>query len=168
MKRNLIILIISLFLSGCQTPPATVDPVIVQNTAQALANIIVAKTQAAWSSPTTAATATFLPTSTITNTPTNVATSTPSNTPTATMPPPPTIDVRYGSKDDGFYLVNIDIAPGVWRSTGTRDNCYWATTSKGGGINDNHFGMSGGTALITSGDFQVEFTGCGVWEYLGQ
>ena len=71
-------------------------------------------------------------------------------------------------KGDGFYLINIDIAPGIWRSTGTGDSCYWAVTDRTGDIIDNHFGMAGGTAYIPATGFQVEFDDCGIWEYLGQ
>ena len=95
-------------------------------------------------------------TPTLTNTPT--ITSTPTNTPN-----PLTKD-----KKNGFYLVGIDIAPGLWRSTGNSDGCYWALTSKTGDIIDNHFGMSGGTMFIVAFAFQVELEDCGTWVYLGQ
>jgi hypothetical protein len=71
-------------------------------------------------------------------------------------------------KTDGFYLVNIDIAPGVWRSHGTSDDCYWATTTKTGDIIANHFGMAGGTAYISVNAYQVEFSRCGLWTYLSE
>ena len=67
---------------------------------------------------------------------------------------------------DGFYLVGVDIAPGVWRSTGGGDSCYWATTSKTGEIIKNHFGMAGGTAYISPSAYQVEFSNCGIWLFL--
>jgi len=69
-------------------------------------------------------------------------------------------------KGDGFYLVNVDIAPGVWRSTGSGDGCYWSTTTKTGDIIDNHFGMSGGTTFISPSTFQVELNGCGTWVFV--
>lgn len=106
------------------------------------------------------------------NTPT--VTPTPSNTPTVT--PTPNVaqtataqawDRMTSNKGSGFYLVNVDIAPGLWRSRGTRDDCYWSLNTKTGDIIDNHFGMSGGTAYIGSYVFQVEFDDCGSWEYMG-
>src|SRR5688572_17427405 len=120
---------------------------------------------------------------TVTPTPTPLMTPTPSNTPTitptATDTPLPTNTPNaaqtstaeaFGElvepKGDGFYLVNVDIAPGVWRSNGTGDGCYWATTRQTGSIIDNHFGASGGTAYIAASAFQVEFDDCGTWEYL--
>jgi hypothetical protein len=107
------------------------------------------------------------------NTPT--ITPTPSNTPLPTATPnvaqtatAQAWEQLTRNKGDGFYLVNVDIAPGLWRSLGNGDSCYWATTTRTGDIIDNHFGMAGGTAYIGSYAFQVEFDGCGPWEYLGQ
>jgi hypothetical protein len=71
----------------------------------------------------------------------------------------------YGNKGDGFYVVNMDIAPGIWRSTGTGDDCYWEVTQANGDIIDNHFGMSGGTVYITPTAFQVQFEDCGEWVF---
>lgn len=120
-------------------------------------------------------------TPTATNTPlfTPTITLTPSNTPTPTRTPTetPTPNVAKTATaqafarltkpfGDGFYLVNVDIAPGVWRSTAGSDGCYWARTSVTGDIQDNHFGLSGGTANIRAGDFQFETKGCGRWEFL--
>lgn len=70
------------------------------------------------------------------------------------------------NKGDGFYLVNIDIAPGVWRSTGAGDSCYWSITTKTGDIIENHFGMAGGTMYVSPNAFQVEVNRCGTWEYI--
>jgi len=116
-------------------------------------------------------TSTPLFTSTITLTPT--ITNTPTQTPTFTITPnaTQTADARVQEslkhdKGNGFFLVNIDIAPGVWRSNGSGDSCYWATTTKTGSIIDNHFGMSGGTAYISPSAFQVEFKDCGTWTFL--
>ena len=71
-------------------------------------------------------------------------------------------------RDDGFYLVGIDIAPGVWRSQGTGTSCYWQRSTKTGGIIDNHYGQSGGTIYIAASDFQIQFKGCGTWIYMGK
>jgi len=101
------------------------------------------------------------------NTPTITPTPTNTGTPTATPNTTQTAQAKLREdKEDGFYLVNVDIAPGVWRSTGSGDNCYWATTAKTGDIIDNHFGLAGGTAFISPNTFQVEFNGCGTWVFV--
>jgi len=113
--------------------------------------------------PTYTPTPLFTPT--ITSTPTN--TGTPTATANATQTAQAKLTERLREdKGDGFYLVNVDIAPGIWRSTGKSDKCYWATTTKTGDIIDNHFGMSGGTAFIAPNAFQVEFNGCGIWTFI--
>ncbi len=70
-------------------------------------------------------------------------------------------------KSDGFYTVNVEIAPGRWRSTGTSDACYWARLNENQDIVENHFGLSGGTLIIPEGDYEIAFEGCGTWRYLG-
>ena len=111
-------------------------------------------------------TATPKNTPTITLTPANIltATATPNLAQTATVQ---AREQMTSNKGNGFYLVNVDIAPGLWRSHGTRDDCYWSLNTKTGDIIDNHFGMSGGTVYIGSHVFQVEFNDCGSWEYMG-
>lgn len=98
---------------------------------------------------------------------TATGTPTPEFTPTLTNTPEPTKDPTMTDKWDGFYLVGMDIAPGVWRSNGNNDNCYWAVTTKTGDILDNHFGMAGGTMYISTNGFQVELKHCGIWTYMG-
>lgn len=94
-------------------------------------------------------------TSTITLTPTN------SPTPTATEDPTKT------NKGPGFYLVGDEISPGVWRSLGSSDSCYWSITNQTGDIIKNHFGMAGGTMYIPQSGFQVELDrDCGNWEFI--
>jgi len=103
------------------------------------------------------------PTETYTPEFTPTITQTPTNTPTIT----PTQDKLKTDKGSGFYLVGIDIAPGVWRSNGTADDCYWEVSSTTGDIIDNHFGMSGGTMYIPISAFQVELDPeCGSWTFL--
>lgn len=116
-------------------------------------------------------TSTPLYTPTITSTPTNTATQTDTPTPTKTPNATQTAQAQLtaklcADKGDGFYLVNVDIAPGVWRSTGTGDRCYWATTTKTGSFINIHYGMAGRTAYISPSDFQVEFNGCGKWTFI--
>lgn len=104
-------------------------------------------------------------TPTITPTPTNtpLPTKTPNKALTATAS---ALAALRSPKGDGFYLVGVDIAPGVWRSTAGSDNCYWETTRANGNIIRNHFGTSGGTAYVGPSDFQVRFKNCGRWEWL--
>jgi hypothetical protein len=116
-------------------------------------------------------------TPTITPTPTDTATAT--ITPTATSTPKPTptpnvaqtataeaLGVLVSPKSSGFYLVGVDIHPGKWHSTGTGDGCYWARTDSNQNLLDNHFGLAGGTVNVRPTDFEVEFDGCGKWEYV--
>lgn len=92
----------------------------------------------------------------------------PSQTPVPSSTPRPTAtqDPTRRSRSDGFYLVGSEISPGLWRSTGTGDSCYWETTSRTGDINNNHFGMAGGTMYVRPSDFQVRLEGCGTWQFL--
>jgi hypothetical protein len=110
-------------------------------------------------------TPTPLYTPTITSTPTN--TFTPTNTPNATQTAEALLLAKLREdKGNGLYLVKIDIAPGVWRSNGANDDCYWSLTTRTGDIIDNYFGMAGGTAYISPTAFQVEFNDCGTWVFL--
>ena len=118
-------------------------------------------------------TATLTPTPRYTPTITPTATITPTvtitTTPTDTMTPTVTISPLVTTKSPGFYLVGLEIAPGVWRSNGSGDGCYWAITNRTGDILTNFYGMAGGTLYVPSDGFQVELQrGCGDWEYLGQ
>jgi len=71
-------------------------------------------------------------------------------------------------KGDGFYTVGVEIAPGMWRSTGTSTSCYWARLDDHQNTLDNHFGDAGGTVTILASDYEVSFNDCGAWEYAGQ
>jgi hypothetical protein len=79
----------------------------------------------------------------------------------------PTPNPLQRDKSDGFYLVGVEIAPGVWRSQGNSDNCYWSINTRTGDIIKNYFGMAGGTMYIPSTAFQVTLQDCGNWVYLG-
>lgn len=103
---------------------------------------------------------------TATFTPTPEFTPSQTSTPTDTPTPAPTIDSLKMRRGDGFYLVGVDIAPGVWRSDGTGEMCYWQTSKAEGQIIDNHFGMAGGTAYISPTAFEVRFQDCGNWTWL--
>ena len=69
-------------------------------------------------------------------------------------------------KQDGFYLVGIDIMPGRWETTGSNSDCFWARTDVAGDTLDNHFGQAGGTITVHETDFQVEFNNCGIVVYV--
>jgi hypothetical protein len=73
----------------------------------------------------------------------------------------------YSVHPPGFYLVNVDIGPGQWRSTGNAENCsYKSLDSKGETLN-NHYGMAGVTVYIAPTVYQVQFDPpCGDWVYL--
>lgn len=78
----------------------------------------------------------------------------------------PTPDPLHSRKNDGFFLVGVDIAPGIWRSNGTGNDCYWEITTKTGDTISNHYGMSGGTMYIPTTAFQVRLERCGDWIFL--
>lgn len=77
------------------------------------------------------------------------------------------MDSVVAPKENGFYTVGVEIAAGKWKSTGSGDSCYWARLDGNQDILDNHFGLAGGTVTIRSGDYEVEFKDCGIWEYIG-
>jgi hypothetical protein len=104
---------------------------------------------------------------TLTYTPTIIYTPTITPTPTNTRTITPTINPLTLSRGNGFYLVGIDIAPGLWRSQGNAEDCYWSITTRTDDIINNHFGMSGGTMYIPATAFQVQLEDCGNWVYLG-
>lgn len=172
MKNLICLLILFFLLVSCTPKPEQIAPYLFQ-------------TQTAW--PTQTPYATYTPQNTYTpfptytpintytpiikvvtgtSSPTPVYTPTSSQTPTITFTPSPTTDPLKAPHGDGFYLINIDIAPGIWRSNGTGDSCYWEVSTKTGDIISNHFGMSGGTAYLPATGFQIRFEDCGTWEFL--
>ena len=84
-----------------------------------------------------------------------------------TPPPPPGPKTTFG---DGTYLVNTDIQPGTYKSSGT-GQCYWARLSSADGslgsiiAND----ISNGAAVVTIAASDVAFksNGCGTWAVAG-
>jgi hypothetical protein len=104
-----------------------------------------------------------------TSTPTPLYTPTITNTPTVTPTITSTPNKLTMDKKPGIYLVNVDIAPGVWRSQGVGDNCYWGISNKTGKTTKNHFGKAGGTMYVSASDYQVSMEDeCGMWVYLGE
>jgi hypothetical protein len=70
--------------------------------------------------------------------------------------------------NDGSYLINTEISPGLWENDGTALDCYWTVTIRTGDIVSGYFGKSGGTAYIPAKGFQFQTQDCGNWTYLGQ
>jgi hypothetical protein len=75
--------------------------------------------------------------------------------------------------EDGLYIVQTDIAPGTWRSSGGSDfGCYAARLSGFGGTIDeviaNDISTDGGLIInIAATDRGFETSGCGTWEKVG-
>jgi hypothetical protein len=65
---------------------------------------------------------------------------------------------------DGFWTVGLEIAPGLWRSDGSGDSCYWQISPDGNpdDIIDNHFGDAGGSVTLRAGQ-EFETDDCGTW-----
>lgn len=90
----------------------------------------------------------------------------PQPTPPATPPPTPVESQLTAPHDDGLYLVGVDIASGKWISAAGPDRlCYWVRRKYDGIILQNYYGPDGGVIVIQPGDYEVEFAGCGIWEY---
>ena len=77
------------------------------------------------------------------------------------------VEAEVAPKGNGFYTVGVEIAPGLWHSTGDGDFCFWARLDQNQQALDNYFGTAGGTVNVLETDYEVEFDDCGTWEYLG-
>ncbi len=175
MKKNILISLVFVLLVGCG-PSEEQIAIPVAETLSAI------PTQTAYPTFTPMNTFTPYPTYTIpatytpvikvvtpTYTPSPLYTATITNTPTITATKTNTPNPLTKDKSPGFYLVGTNIAPGVWKSMGTGDGCYWSITTKTGDIIDNFFGMAGGTLYLSTTAFQVQLDpACGMWTYLGQ
>lgn len=73
---------------------------------------------------------------------------------------------QVAPKRDGFYVVGVDIAPGLWMSTGFGSSCYWARHNITQDIQDNEYGFPGGAVMIRPDDFEFYTRGCGTWTML--
>jgi hypothetical protein len=138
-------------LSTLQQKAAKADEIL------AYTPVVMVVTQTLTSTPIYTPTITLTPTKTLYPTKTPI----PTNTPRPTATPDP---LKF-PKFDGNYLVGVDIAPGVWRSDGSQDDCYWETSTMTGDIVDNYFGRAGGTAYINPSAFAVHFEDCGTWTF---
>jgi hypothetical protein len=146
-------------------------PITVEVTREVEVTLVVDRPVTVTPTPTPENTPTPTRTPTITPTPTETPTptSTPTPTPTPDLAKTATVEafgVQAAPKRDGFYTVGVDIVPGKWHSTGTGTACYWARLDSGQDLLDNHFGYAGGTVTIRPTDYEVEFDGCGTWEYV--
>jgi hypothetical protein len=164
MKHLILGLILIVLIAGCSPSDRTMATAY----AQALTNV---PTSTPENTYTPYPTYTFVPTYTpwvvtATSSPTPLFTPTVTFTSTVTSTPTRTIDPLRTNRSPGIYLVGVNIAPGVWRSLGTGNNCYWATTNRTGDIISNYFGFAGGTMYIPASAFQVEMDeNCGRWEF---
>lgn len=75
-------------------------------------------------------------------------------------------DQQVAPKKDGFYVVGVDIAPGIWKSTGQGSRCYWARQNTTQDILDNHVGFTGGAVTIHPNDIEFYTKDCGTWTML--
>jgi hypothetical protein len=168
----LTIIVISLLLSACapkiitEEEKSTIQLEIIELKNQVSTLSVVNQNIVIALSVTPKSTSTPIIPPTATKTPTPAFTPTITTTPTITPTMTATLDPLKKAKGSGMYLVNVDIAPGVWRSDGKNDNCYWKVSSATGGIIRNFFGMAGGTIYIPESGFQVELDGCGTWTFL--
>ncbi len=160
MNRSVISILIVVLLASCAPSEESIQSAI----AETKSVWTPVPTQTAY--PTYTAPPTVFVTVLVTKIVTPTFTAAPKYTPTITSTPTATQDPRTTTKDDGFYLVNDEIAAGNWRSGGDGNNCYWSLTSSNGDIIDNHWGMAGGVIHIPSSAFQVQLQNCGVWTYL--
>ena len=89
------------------------------------------------------------------------------------LPPLPTVaaaqspTLQTSSKEDGSYLVGVDIAPGRWRSSGTGSECYMTRRDHNQKTVYYLLGSAVRIIRIESTDYEVEFDDCGIWRYLG-
>ncbi|WP_264795989.1 hypothetical protein [Arthrobacter mangrovi] len=68
---------------------------------------------------------------------------------------------------DGTYRVGIDIKPGLYKATGSGDDCSWTTLTGFAGHSDEmknfYYGPARTYVHITSADRGFETSGCGTW-----
>jgi hypothetical protein len=77
------------------------------------------------------------------------------------------VPVSTAISRDGTYRVGSQIRPGLYRSTGTGDGCYWERLSGfSGSFNDlteNYYGSARTYVQIVAGDVGFKTSGCGSW-----
>ena len=91
----------------------------------------------------------------------------PSSTPAPTFTPKPTIDRTKTNKGEGSYLIGSDIAPGIWRSSGSGE-CYLEVDNLSGDLLNNSLNPAGATFRIPAGDYLIVISsalGNCTWSY---
>ncbi len=78
----------------------------------------------------------------------------------------PDESIRKSDKPDGFYLVDTEIEPGVWKTEEGKSKCYWKITDNKGNIISNYLGAGGGTIFIDENAYQIEILNCGITTYI--
>ncbi|MEA2024770.1 MAG: S-layer homology domain-containing protein [Actinomycetota bacterium] len=72
---------------------------------------------------------------------------------------------------DGYWLVGDEVAPGLWRNSGSADTCYWERLSgfswEFEDLITNGLSTSVQTVRIRASDVGFHATRCGSWTYLG-
>ncbi len=72
---------------------------------------------------------------------------------------------------DGYWLIGDEVAPGLWRNSGSADTCYWERLSgfswEFEDIITNGLSTSIQTVQISAGDTGFHASRCGNWTYLG-
>lgn len=170
MTRKILCLSVLLtFLSACAAQPDQS-----QQTQTAVAQIETAHADLVrWATQTEEAKPTLTPT--ITQTPTITLTPLPTYTPvptaTQTVPPAQTTQTAIAGltapKGDGVYLVGVDIQLGTWQSSGgDGEDCYWVRRKYDAIALQEYSGPPGVSVTLQAVDYEVEFRGCGTWEYV--
>lgn len=75
-------------------------------------------------------------------------------------------NILKSDKPDGFYLVDTEIEPGVWKTEEGKSKCYWKITDFKGNIISNYLGAGGGTIFIDENAYQIEILNCGITTYI--
>lgn len=77
-------------------------------------------------------------------------------------------NVLKADKKDGFYLVGVDIAPGIWtiQPDASYTKCYWKLTDRRNQIIRNYLGTAGGSIFIDDTMLQLEIQNCGTLEFV--
>ncbi|MBN2499493.1 MAG: hypothetical protein JXB38_01925 [Anaerolineales bacterium] len=165
----MLFVILLLLISACATQPepAQQTQTAVAEVATAHADLVRWATETEEAKPTITPTATHTPTVTLTPLPTY----TPQPTITNTVPPAESTETAIAGltapKGDGVYLVGVDIQLGTWQSSGEDgDACYWVRRKYDAIVLGEYSGPPGVSMTIQPEDYQVEFRGCGTWEYV--
>jgi hypothetical protein len=86
---------------------------------------------------------------------------TPTLTPAPSATPEPTLDQTKADKKDGSYMVETEIAAGIWRSSGGEpdEKCALTIRSFSGDTKDITYDLPGATIRIPLGEYIVYIGG---------